>query len=252
MSIYNQFSSISILPFLSSIVSILPIGLSSGLETQGNFGQNIRQIAHAWWHHQMETFSALLALCAGTSPVTGEFPSQRPVTPGFDVFFDLSSNKRLSKQSKHRWFETPSRSLWRHCNVVGSHGKPWDVFCEFWWSVLRSPFVVVLLCTTILGRCIQNLGCTMCPLWRKNSRYIHFMRKNGVNYRACAIASWLNNDVNNVSCMVARLDWLWDCAPDDGHLIIPRQTAHTYIARFRFTVMGRFLWHILCKIKACI
>ena len=29
-----------------------------------------------WWCHQMETFSALLALCAGNSPVTGEFPAQ--------------------------------------------------------------------------------------------------------------------------------------------------------------------------------
>ena len=28
----------------------------------------------------METFSALLALCAGKSPVNGEFPAQRPVT----------------------------------------------------------------------------------------------------------------------------------------------------------------------------
>ena len=37
----------------------------------------------------METFSALLALWEGDSPVTGEFPSQRPVTQSFDVFFDL-------------------------------------------------------------------------------------------------------------------------------------------------------------------
>ena len=34
--------------------------------------------------------------------VTGEFPSQRPVTRSFDVFFDLHSNKRLSKQSRRR------------------------------------------------------------------------------------------------------------------------------------------------------
>ena len=47
----------------------------------------------------METFSALLALCAGNSQVTGEFPSQRPVTWSCDVFFDLRLNKRLSKQS---------------------------------------------------------------------------------------------------------------------------------------------------------
>ena len=42
----------------------------------------------SWWRHQMEAFSALLAL-AGDSPVTGEFPSQRPKTQSFDIFFDL-------------------------------------------------------------------------------------------------------------------------------------------------------------------
>ena len=51
----------------------------------------------SWWRHQMETFSALLALCAGNSPVTSEFPAQRPVTQSLDVFFDLRLNKQLSK-----------------------------------------------------------------------------------------------------------------------------------------------------------
>ena len=69
----------------------------------------------------METFSALLANCARNSPVTGEFPAQRPVTQSFDVFFDLHLNKRLSKQQRGWWFETPSRSLWRHCNAVAWH-----------------------------------------------------------------------------------------------------------------------------------
>ena len=41
----------------------------------------------SWWRHQMETFSALLAICAGNSPVTGEFPAQRPVTRSFDASF---------------------------------------------------------------------------------------------------------------------------------------------------------------------
>ena len=48
---------------------------------------------------KMETFFASLALCAGKSPVRGEFPAQWPVTQSFDVFFDLRLNKRLSKQS---------------------------------------------------------------------------------------------------------------------------------------------------------
>ena len=42
----------------------------------------------------METFSMLLAICAGNSPVTGEFPAQRPVVRSFDVFFDLRPNER--------------------------------------------------------------------------------------------------------------------------------------------------------------
>ena len=76
-------------------------------------------LSYPWktlWHHQMETFFALLALCAGNPAVTDEFPAQSPVTRMFDVFFDLRLSKRLSKQSGGWWFETPSSSLWRHCN----------------------------------------------------------------------------------------------------------------------------------------
>ena len=47
-------------------------------------------VSTPWWRNQMETFSTSLALCVGNSPVTSEFPSQRPVTRSFDVFFDLT------------------------------------------------------------------------------------------------------------------------------------------------------------------
>ena len=70
----------------------------------------------AWWRHQMETFSVLLAICAGNSPVPDEFPAQGPVARSFDVFFHLLLNIRLSKQSLCWWFETLSRPLWRHRN----------------------------------------------------------------------------------------------------------------------------------------
>ena len=80
--------------------------------------------ASPWWRRQMETFSALLAVFAGNSPAPGEFPALRPVTRAFHVFFDLRLNKPLSKQSWGWWFETLSRSLWRHCNAVNnSHAK---------------------------------------------------------------------------------------------------------------------------------
>ena len=69
-----------------------------------------------WWRHQMKTFSVLLAICAGNSPVPGEFLAQRLVTRSFGVFFDLRLNKRLSKQSWGWWFETLPRPLWRHSN----------------------------------------------------------------------------------------------------------------------------------------
>ena len=48
----------------------------------------------------------------------GEFPTQRPVTRSFDVFFDLRRNEWLSKQPWGWWFETPSLSLSRQCNAL--------------------------------------------------------------------------------------------------------------------------------------
>ena len=61
---------------------------------------------------EMETFSVLLALCE-----RNPFPTQSPVTRSCDIFFDLRLNKRLSKQSRLRRFETPSRSLWYHYDL---------------------------------------------------------------------------------------------------------------------------------------
>ena len=57
----------------------------------------------------METFSALLALCEGNPPVTGGFPSQKPVTRTFDVFFDQRLNKRLANTRD-------AGDLRRHCD----------------------------------------------------------------------------------------------------------------------------------------
>ena len=109
-------------------------------------------IKMSWWRHQMGTFSALLAPWAGNSPVTGEFRHKGQwhgalvfslvcawtngwinnrdagdlrrqcahydvtVMPWLQMTFYLRMNKPMSKQSWGWWFETPSRSLWRHCN----------------------------------------------------------------------------------------------------------------------------------------
>ena len=50
----------------------------------------------------MKIFSALLALCAGNSPVTGELPSQRPVARRFDA--------------------GDFRRHWRHCSDLVGYG----------------------------------------------------------------------------------------------------------------------------------
>ena len=86
----------------------------------------------------METFSALLAFCAGNSPVTGEFPTQRPVTWSFNFFFDLHLKWHLGKQCWGWWFETPSHPLWRYCNencMFHGNAMPWKRFQHY------RPFV---------------------------------------------------------------------------------------------------------------
>ena len=88
--------------------------------------------SNSWWCHQMETFSTLLAICAGNSPVSSEFPTQRPVTRSFDIFFDLRLGEQLNKHSWDWWLETPLRPLWRQSNVRPNCGWSWHVH-QGWW-----------------------------------------------------------------------------------------------------------------------
>ena len=53
-----------------------------------------------WCCHQMETFSALLVLCAGNSPVTGKFPSQRPFNRPW--IHDWVNNREAGDLRRHR------------------------------------------------------------------------------------------------------------------------------------------------------
>ena len=117
--------------------------------------QSLLCIKSSWWRHQMETSSASLILSAGNSLVTGEFPSQRPMTQSFDIFIDRHLNKRLSEQSCGWISETPSRSLWRHCNVL--HDK-----C----TVYHFLFVVINECMSSPclngGQCFDDTNMYMC------------------------------------------------------------------------------------------
>ena len=147
----------------------------------------------SWWRHQMEKFSALLALCVGNSPVTREFPSQRPVTRSFDVFFGLRLIKRLSKQSsRRRWFETPLCSLWRHCNgthvntyinhklvllvrdATGVSSYGWVNFC--WYVTAHTGF------TKTISHCTIPLMINHINPLRSRTKWLPFCRQHFQNH----------------------------------------------------------------------
>ena len=141
-----------------------------------------------------------------TCPLWGESTGHWwiPLTKGtvtriFDVFFDLRPNKRLSKQSRRRWFETPSRSLWRHCDAkwafsrtISATIRPWSPvqilikltiqtrlkLCNYWsfvleihqspmdslykWPVLQKMLHIMTL-SWHNSQCLRALSLTVFP-----------------------------------------------------------------------------------------
>ena len=104
-----------------------------------------------WWRHEMETFSTLLAICAGNSPVIGEFPAQRPVTRSFDVYFDL---------------------LW--INVWANNGEAGDFRCH-----CAHCDVTVMVLSMFLGHC--SATCNIVQYWTLLQLY------NGPNCTNCRL-----------------------------------------------------------------
>ena len=58
--------------FKTSQISYFDLGLKNSLWI---WQQGVRNLFDSWLRHQMETISALLAIFAGISPVTGDFPA---------------------------------------------------------------------------------------------------------------------------------------------------------------------------------
>ena len=81
-------------------------------------------VYHTWHLYMMTTSNGNIFRVAGTlwGESTGDrwIPSHRPVWWSVDVFFDVRLNKQLSRQLIRWWFETQSRSLWRHCNDLAT------------------------------------------------------------------------------------------------------------------------------------
>ena len=115
--------------------------------------QNIgfRVTGMAWWRHQMEIFSALLAICTGNSPVTGGFPAQRTVTRNFDVSSSLIcawingwvNNGEAGDLRRYR----------AHCNVIVM-----DYECSLSSNVMKSNLEAKPTCHH-LGACgLKNIS----------------------------------------------------------------------------------------------
>ena len=115
------------------------------------------------WKHFLRYWSFF----EGNPPVTDGLPSQRQVTRSFDIFFDLRLNKQLIKLSGHWWFETPLRSLWRHCNgkILGklvTMEQNVSIYTLMNWDI--TGFSEVLL------KMIKN---DSCEVWGNWWPYIH-------------------------------------------------------------------------------
>ena len=88
-----------------------------------------------WWRHQMETFSVSLVLCAGNSPVTGEFPAQRPVTRSFLMFSLICA-----------WINSWENN--REAGDLRRHRVHYDVIVMTLRSKDRKLNLIILRCTT--------------------------------------------------------------------------------------------------------
>ena len=126
----------------------------------------------SWWRHQMETFSALLALCAGNSPVTGTvmlheyFTDTRTIT----WYFQLLYLYLLEKCSSHReigLLNIPSSQDWVACGWIPKHyhSYSWGSLCLFnnLWVNTMTNVQIKFFCSLKFYKSRVKLG-----LWEEN------------------------------------------------------------------------------------
>ena len=143
-----------------------------------------------------------------TGPLWGESSlHKRPVTRSFDIFFDLRLNKRLSKQSRCRWFETSPRSLWRQCNESSSPSSSWThlsitvqplsithgrfpltnrwISCQEFWpycSSLYMPSAGITIPCKLTTVTLKEQTSTVNSLWLSDAQWSH---RSGSTFPGC-------------------------------------------------------------------
>ena len=139
-----------------------------------------------------------------TGNLCGEFTGGRwiPITKTSDagLWCFLCLNKGPSKQSWGWWFETPSRSLWRHCNVL-------FIQREISWG---APCVVVKIGLVFIGAIIF-IGNSKYKKWlRPNMSFDTFLAINIFNNKLLGLGegemkrkNLITHFLNNyVACLV--------------------------------------------------
>ena len=117
----------------------------------------------------------LLAICARNSPVTGEFPAQRPVTRSFDVFFDLRLYKWWIKQSWGWWFENAvcemaailSRGVsWYYDGYHHTHMKTLTYMLQEFETNLDTSCIMVIVDCLLACRRRKSLNINQLCTWQ--------------------------------------------------------------------------------------
>ena len=192
-----------------------------------------------------------LALCAGNSPVTGEFPAQWPVTRSFDVFFDLRLNKRLSKQK-------------REAGDLRRHRAYYDVIVMVLFQVSHGDW---LNSYWQLGTCkgnsrylISQRAKFMWPTWGppradRAPRWPHEPWYQGCSF--CYTGDHISSDVDVVLYIVSRnilysvpilaSDWLTTV---EKRQCIPRLTLSAWCI-FCLTLMVTSQWRLRPRVAYC-
>ena len=132
----------------------------------------------------------------------GEFPTQRPVTRSFDVFFDLRLNKRLSKQPWGWWLETPSWSLWRQCNDKKTLHTYWLDTTSWWRRDIGTLSALLTLCERrVTGGFPQIIIMWLwCFIWRSPEQSVEqTVEVSWRSYDATVICTrkWITWDSHN-------------------------------------------------------
>ena len=159
-----------------------------------------------------------------TGFLCGEFTGHRwiPLTKASDTelwfFFDPHLNEPLNKQSRHRWFDTLSRPLWRHCDEnISSYRNPswisvWNQELFFgapslWWNWTTTTTYVttrLIICNEIVVNWQVIIAAMLdtVPYYHAHTFVSHFKTRELVHLwnplpwnRHSSLPSWDDNNV---------------------------------------------------------